>query len=103
MVDIHKAKRFKKLTNKRIPCILLLFSTQIFAVDEAAVKEGKKLFKSNCASCHNPLQNGTGPALKGVTARWEGAGDYQGKTGKEWLHSWIKNWNAPVNTSILML
>lgn len=98
MVDIHTKLNASKtsLTNALL-AFLLLFSTQIFAVDEAAVKEGKALFKSNCASCHNPLQNGTGPALKGVTARWEGAGDYQGKTGKEWLHAWIKNWNDPVN------
>jgi len=36
------------------------------------ISEGKKLFKSNCATCHNknmkdPL---TGPALGGLTERW---------------------------------
>lgn len=74
----------------------LFFSTSSFAADAAIVAEGKALFKANCASCHNPLQNGTGPALKGVTARWEAAGAYQGKAGKEWLVEWVKNWNTPV-------
>src|SRR6218665_821342 len=76
---------------------LLLSSFSAYAVDAAQVAEGKALFKANCASCHNPTQAGTGPALKGVLGRWEAAGDFQGKSGKEWLHIWIKNWNTPVN------
>lgn len=59
-------------------------------------KAGKDLFKSNCASCHNPKVAQTGPALIGVTKRWEDAGSYQGKTGKQWLYAWIKNWHGPV-------
>lgn len=76
---------------------LLLTSLSVYAVDAAQVAEGKALFKANCASCHNPTQPGTGPALKGTLARWEAAGSHQGKTGKEWLYLWIKNWNTPVN------
>ena len=66
-------------------------------VDKAKWTEGKSLFKSNCAACHNPKADGTGPALQGVTARWEGAGDHNGKTGKQWLYTWIKNYNDAVN------
>jgi mono/diheme cytochrome c family protein len=58
--------------------------------------EGKSLFKSNCASCHNPKVAQTGPALIGVTKRWQDAGNYKGKTGEQWLHIWIKNWNEAV-------
>lgn len=65
-------------------------------VDKAAWNEGKTLFKGNCAACHNPKVDGTGPALMGVTARWEAAGDYKGKTGKEWLYVWIKNYDDAV-------
>ena len=32
----------------------------------------------------------------GATARWEAAGDFGGKTGTQWLHVWIKNWNDAV-------
>lgn len=59
-------------------------------------QNGKSLFKSNCASCHNPKVAQTGPALIEVTKRWEDAGTYQGKTGKQWLYAWIKNWHEPV-------
>lgn len=59
-------------------------------------KDGKDLFKSNCAACHNPKADGTGPALLGVKARWAAAGEHQGKTGEQWLHAWVKNWNEPV-------
>jgi hypothetical protein len=34
----------------------------------------------------------------GVTKRWEDAGTYQGKTGKQWLYTWIKNWNTAVSS-----
>jgi mono/diheme cytochrome c family protein len=43
---------------------------------------GEKVFKGNCASCHKPDKDMTGPALKGAKARWEGKGD---------IHAWIKN------------
>lgn len=60
-------------------------------------QHGRELFKSNCASCHNPKVPQTGPALIGVTQRWKDAGSYQGKTGKQWLYAWIKNWHEPVD------
>ena len=66
-------------------------------VDKAKWTEGKALFKSNCSSCHNPTADGTGPALKGVTARWDAGGDYKGKTGNQWLHVWITNWHDAVD------
>lgn len=58
--------------------------------------EGKSLFKSNCAACHNPMVAQTGPALIGVTKRWEDAGSYRDKSGKQWLYAWIKDWSVPV-------
>ncbi len=60
-------------------------------------KQGRDIFKSNCAACHNPKADGTGPALLGVTQRWEDAGEHGGKTGKQWLYSWVRNFNDPVN------
>ncbi|MFN8276066.1 MAG: cytochrome c3 family protein [Chitinophagales bacterium] len=78
-----------------------LFTASAFAeVDKAQWNEGKSLFKSNCASCHNPKADGTGPALMGVTKRWEGGGDYKGKTGTQWLHTWIHNWNDAVAAGV---
>lgn len=59
-------------------------------------KQGKNLFKSNCAACHNLKSEGTGPALAGVRQRWNAAGSFKGKSGDDWLKIWVKNWNEPV-------
>lgn len=94
----NKAKATTKFTFTAL--LTLLLSVGIFSataqVDKAKWNEGKSLFNSNCGSCHNPKADGTGPALGGVTARWEAAGEMGGKSGKQWLYSWIKNWNDPV-------
>ena len=47
------------------------------------------MFKGNCASCHKPDKDMTGPALKGARARWEGKGD---------IHAWVKNSTAVINS-----
>lgn len=60
------------------------FSNIASAQDIAA---GKTLFMNNCASCHNPLKDATGPALKGVD---------QTVPSKEWLYAWIKNSSAVI-------
>jgi mono/diheme cytochrome c family protein len=44
--------------------------------------KGKALFSTNCASCHNPVKQIIGPALKGVTER---------VPDSKLLHEWIKN------------
>lgn len=47
-----------------------------------AAPDGKALFQANCASCHNPLKDATGPALKGADSR---------VPSKEWLYKWVHN------------
>lgn len=66
-------------------------------VDLEKAKAGKALFKANCASCHNPTEKRTGPALKGATTRWEEGASYKGIDGKEWLHRWVRNYEDPVS------
>ncbi len=46
-----------------------------------AAPDGKALFMSNCASCHNPLKDATGPALKGIRSNFP---------NKEWGYHWIQ-------------
>ena len=50
------------------------------------ITTGKKLFKTNCANCHNRNMKAdmTGPALAGVRERWS---DYPITD----LYNWIKN------------
>ena len=56
------------------------------AVKNPKVLLGKKLFRNNCASCHNKNMKDkmTGPALGGVEERWS---DFP----KEDLYSFIRN------------
>ena len=58
------------------------------AQDDEAIQAGKKLFNANCAACHKINKRAVGPALKGVSAKYD----------KEWLYSWIKNSTAMVKS-----
>jgi len=48
-------------------------------------QEGEKLFKANCASCHNPVKNATGPKMQGVLQKWTDAGE------EELIYQWVSN------------
>lgn len=65
--------------------LLLFFAFSVSShsqdIDEARQKEGRKLFKSLCASCHKLDKKLVGPALGGVEERRENS----------WLKSWISN------------
>ncbi|WP_408040927.1 c-type cytochrome [Tenacibaculum amylolyticum] len=67
---------------------LVSFSVNAQDVDEARQKEGKKLFKSLCASCHKLNKKLVGPALGGIEERRD----------NEWLKKWIRN-NAELRAS----
>ena len=62
---------------------ILLFTVAL--INGLSAQDGKSLFQTNCASCHNPVKQVTGPALKGVTSR---------VPDKKLLHAWIKNNSA---------
>ena len=65
---------------KRILLVTLLFP--YFGLSqEANIQEGKALFNTNCAACHQLNRKAVGPALRGVTEKYD----------REWLYSWIKN------------
>lgn len=51
----------------------------------AIAQGGEKLFQQNCASCHRPDKDMTGPALKGARQRWID------NSSEENFYSWIKN------------
>jgi mono/diheme cytochrome c family protein len=100
-MTIHtiKMENHSSLMRKSLPLALffalflsMLGSTASAAdIDKAKWADGKSLFKANCASCHNPKVAQTGPALEGADKRWDDAGAFKGKSGKQWLYSWIKN------------
>lgn len=75
----------------------VMFSA-VFSLNAQDAKAGKATFRSKCGSCHDVSlkQKMTGPALEGVIDRWTAAGDFKGKSGEQWLRTWIVNWNDPV-------
>jgi cytochrome c551/c552 len=52
-----------------------------------AAPDGKALFMSNCASCHNPLKDATGPALQNVDKSFP---------TKDWVYGWVHNSSAVI-------
>ena len=93
-IKIHLFERIK--TNQSIKLLftaLIIFisflsSFNVSAQDDEAIQAGKKLFNANCAACHKLNKRAVGPALKGVSAKYD----------KEWLYSWIKNSTAMVKS-----
>ncbi len=66
--------------------ICLFFAVLLLSNAAAnAAPDGKALFSSNCASCHNPLKESTGPALQGIRA---------GLPGGDWVYNWVHNSSA---------
>jgi mono/diheme cytochrome c family protein len=57
---------------------VLVTSVSTFAQD---VAKGKELFNTNCAACHKLDAKSTGPALRGVAAKYD----------KDWIYKWVKN------------
>lgn len=75
---------FRKIARSTFAIIVAVFACMSAAY---AQPDGKALFNSNCASCHHPLKESTGPALQGVSAR---------VPGKEWLYDWVRNSSAVI-------
>jgi cytochrome c2 len=59
--------------------VLLTFSLSSFAQTGDPVK-GKELFNAQCAACHKLDAKATGPALRGVGAKYDMA----------WIYKWVK-------------
>ena len=75
-------KLFKQVSVSKVFTVLFVFSFSInISAQEIDIAKGKSLFNANCASCHKLNKKLVGPALKGVSAKYE----------KDWLYSWIKN------------
>lgn len=61
--------------------LVALFLPSLSISQEADIQAGKSLFNANCAACHKLNKKAVGPALSGVTEKYD----------KEWLYSWIRN------------
>ena len=63
----------------------VIFALLLFSNSANAAPDGKALFSSNCASCHNPLKDATGPALQNIDKTFP---------SKDWGYNWIHNSSA---------
>ncbi|MDC1028931.1 c-type cytochrome [Schleiferiaceae bacterium] len=84
---MYTTSKFRKLS-ALFAVFIFLFSASTLHAFEGDAKNGKKLFKSNCASCHKLDKKLVGPALTGVTDKYS----------EEWLTKWIRN-NAELRAS----
>ena len=84
------SQSYKKLTvSKFFVLLTLIFSLSFNSFSqEVDIAKGKSLFNANCAACHKLNKNLIGPALAGVSAKYE----------KDWLYTWIKNSNAMIKS-----
>ncbi len=79
-----KSRLLGKHPSTKILLIFFVFISSNLLSQEADPVAGKKLFNANCAACHKLNKRAVGPALKGVSSKYE----------KEWLYKWIKNSSA---------
>ena len=79
--------RCRKIINKLIASFVFValfsFNSSVFAAD------GEALFKANCANCHKPDKDYTGPALQGWAGRVPDA---------EWIYKWVANPSTMIST-----
>ena len=92
---IHNQIKFRGLKTTLSTFLSILFLSisihsfsQDVPSDEAAVAAGKKLFGLNCKSCHALNKKLIGPALAGVTGRYD----------TPWLIKWIRNNNELIKS-----
>ena len=76
-------KIFNNLLASFLFIALVSFSNSSFAQD------GEALFKANCANCHKPLEEFTGPMLQGARKREPSPG---------WAVKWVNNVNTMLET-----
>jgi len=91
-INLFERIKIKEYLRFLFPALVILISFfssfNALAQEDEAIQAGKKLFNANCAACHKLNKRAVGPALKGVSAKYD----------KEWLYSWIKNSTAMVKS-----
>ncbi len=77
---------FRRLVYSALIFVIVLLAGNTTAF---AAPDGKALFQSNCASCHNPLKDATGPALQNVDKTFP---------TKDWVYGWVHNSAAVIKS-----
>ena len=79
--------RYRKIVQKVFASVLFIVFVSLGNTSYAA--DGEALFKANCANCHKPLEDYTGPKLQGARAR---------QPNLEWAYKWVNNVNSMLET-----
>ena len=79
--------RYRKIINRIFASCLFLLLVSVQNNVKAA--DGEALWKANCANCHKPDADYTGPALKGWRDRIP---------NEEWIYKWVANPAAMIAT-----
>lgn len=74
-----------KIKHLALVAVAVFTTSYNLHAQEPNLELGEKLFKQNCASCHFPDRDMTGPALQGARQRWID------NSSVENLYAWIKN------------
>src|SRR5258708_3967520 len=78
---------YRKIIKRAFISLLFVFFLSLF--NQSFALDGEAIYKANCASCHKPLEDFTGPALKGARQR---------EPNPEWAYKWVNNVNSMVET-----
>ena len=81
--------KIKYLKGVLIPLFFIIsLSFDFLYSQEDQILAGKKLFNTHCAACHKVKKKAIGPAMRGVSEKYD----------REWLYSWIKNSAAMIKS-----
>jgi len=81
---ISYGQMFRKINSFYVALFAALIFSSSFNVFS---QDGEALFKSQCATCHQPHKDGTGPKLFEVRKKWEDGGAKEGS-----IYTWVRNW-----------
>lgn len=76
---------FRNFRNWCFSALTIVLATGSFTT----YAQGDALFKSKCASCHQPHKNSTGPKLFKVRQKWTDGGAKEGS-----IYQWVNNWQT---------
>lgn len=79
--------RFHTISRQTGLVLFAFFFAFFLNTQNAAAQDGKTLFTNNCASCHNPIKDATGPALQGKSEE---------VPSRQWIYNWVHNSSAVI-------
>lgn len=78
--------RYRKIIPRLVASSLLFFF--LFSSNVTIAQDGEALFKTNCANCHKPDADYTGPKLQGWADRIP---------SPDWIYDWVHNPTAMIS------